>query len=340
MAFDIYSTAHPLMRHTDAIDVIGFNGDRCRISGVGCRDDWGPLLAPASTGFWDAPFKTNWGPGMLGQTFSSWSPLRRDIVFTVHILAPRTGQPALDSDPHLWHTIYSRWKAMWSKQYESTIVYTSIDGERQLKSRLLDTPKAFAGQNFEGKDPHLFPYGSIVMPVACENPYYIGETYKFAYEFNGTGDHWFRVPFFNPATVDIWPEWWGTDRAAYQFPDWSWGNEEYGRGIQDWGKTVWVPHPNAAAQLRFGQNFHAMTRPDEETLRAEDDTPLGNLMNGTDFEYPIPAGHGEAPEFDDDGRCVNGAPVRIVNCTNPDGARVELDLHRWYAEPFSTPLVA
>lgn len=339
MAFDIYNLRHPLMRRTDSIDIWGYNGDRCRISGPGARDDWGPLLAPASTGLWESPFKTNWGPGMLGQRYVSWSPQRRDAVFTVHIMNSQTGMPAIDNDPDLWHSIYSRFRAMWSMEYESTVVYGSIDGERHLNCRLLQEPKPFATQQFEGKDPHLFPYGSIVMPVACENPYYVGETYKYAYEWDGLGDHWFRIPFFNPGTVGIWPDYFGTDRAAWVFPDWSWFSEEYGRGVQDEGKTVWVPHPKAATALRKGQNFHAVTRPDEETLRAEDDTPIGNLMNGADFEYPIPPGAGEAPEFDDDNNCVNGAPVRIVNCTNPDGARLEVDLPRWYGEPFGTPRV-
>lgn len=338
MAFDIYGLQHPLLKRTDAIDVEGYNGDRCRISGPGCRDDWGPLLAPASTGFWDAPFKTNWGPGIYGQKFSSWSPQRRDVVFTVHILAPTRGLPIIDSDPDLWHSIYSRWKAMWSQQWESTIIYTSVDGERRLKARLLETPKAFGSQSFEGKDPHIFPYGSIVMPVACENPYYVGEPYRFAYEWNGNGNHWFQVPFFNPATIDVWPEWWGTDRAAYVFPDWSWGSEEYGRGRQDEGKVLRVPNVPGET-IPKGGNFHAMTRPDEETFRTEEDLPLGNNMNGADFEYPIPAGAGDAPEFDDDGKCINGAVVRIMNCTNPDGSRVELEIPRYYGEPFGTARV-
>lgn len=338
MALDIYSVKHPMMRRTDSIDIWGYNGDRCRISGPGCRDDWGPLLAPASTGLWESPFKTNWGPGMLGQRFSSWSPQRRDMVFTVHILNPQTGDPAIDSNPDLWHTIYSRFRAMFSMQYESQVVYGSIDGERQLGCRLLQEPKPFSSQQFEGKDPHLFPYGSIVLATGCENPYYLGQPYKFAYEWEGSGDHWFRVPFFNPATAECWPEWWGTAEAVYQFPDFSWSSEEYGRGVEDEGKTLRVP-ARPETTIRPGANFHAMTRPDEETFRTENDVPLGNMMAGTDFEYPILPGCGDAPVFDDDGNCTNGAPVRIINCTNPDGARVELELPRWYAEPFGTPKV-
>lgn len=339
MPFDVYNARHPMMRRGDSIDVFGYNGDRCRISGPGAKDDWGPLLAPASTGLWESPFETNWGPGMLGQRYASWTPKRRDVVFTVHILNPRTGLPAIDTDPDLWHVIYSRFRAMWSMEFESTIVYESIDGIRHLDVRLLQEPKPFAAQQFEGKDPHLFPYGSIVLAVAAENPYYIGATEKYAYEFNGTGDHWFRLPYYNPATAMVFPEFHCTDRAAYLLPDYSWGWEEYGRGIEDEGKTVRVPGA-PGDYLLAGENVHIVTRLDEETVRAENDNPVGNRMAGRDFEYPIQPGCGEAPEFDDDGLCTNGAPVRMLNVTNPDGSRVEIDLPRWYAEPFGTPKVA
>jgi hypothetical protein len=337
VTFDIYGASHPMVRVTDTIDVIGFNGDRCRISGKGCRDDWGPLLAPASTGLWESPFKTNWGKAMLGQRYESWSPQRRDVVFTVHVMNRQTGDPALDSNPRLWHAVYSRWRAMWSMEYESTIVYTSIDGERHLGVRLLQEPKPFATQQFEGADPHLFPYGSIVMPVAAELPYYVGESYRWEYEWNGAGDHWFRMPYFNPSQVPIFPKYQATDLAAYQFPDFSWGWEEYGRGIADGGKTVRVPFQGT---LKTGENIDIDTQLDEETIRAENDSPVGNRMNGTDFEYPIMPGCGDAPEFDAAGNCTNGATVRMLNVTNPEGSRVAVELPRWYAQPFGTPLVA
>ena len=274
---------------------------------------------------------------MLGQRFESWSPQRRDVVFTVHIMNPLTGDPALDNDPDLWHTIYSRWKAMWSMEHESTIVYTSVDGERRLGVRLLQEPKPFSSQSFESVDPHLFPYGSIVMPVAAENPFYVGATERYAWETSNNGDFWFRIPYYNPATAVCFPEWHLTDQAAWVLPDYSWDWEEYGRGPHDEGKTVRVPHLGV---LLPGENIDVHTRLDEETIRAENDAPVGNRMGGTDFEYPIQPGGGEAPVFDDSGNCTNGAVVRALSVTNPNGARCEIDLPRWWAEPFGTPLRA
>ena len=310
---------NPLMRWTDNITIVGYNGDRCPVSGKDMKHSWGPLLAPGSTGLFEPPVRTNWGPGMLGQRFESWSPQRRDVVFTMHIVAPRTGENIIDTNPALWHDIYSRFRQMFSYDYESTIVYESLEGERRLKVRLLKEPTPFAAQQFEGRDPHLFKYGSITMAVAAENPYYVGKTEKFAYEWDGNGDHWFKIPFYNPGTVMIWPRWY----------------LEYGRGLQDEGKTVRVP--GIGDRLLAGENTDVFTTPEEETFRAENDAPVGNRMNGKDFEYPIQPGCGAPPseESHDD-----WATVRMINVTNPAGARVELDLDRWYAEPFGTALVA
>jgi len=283
MAWSI-DTHHPLMRYRDRIVVEGFNGDSCCISGPG-MGEWGPELARGSTGLFEPPVKTNWGPGMLGQVFSSWSPQRRDVVCTIHIMNPQTGDPAMDNDPLLWHQTYSRWRAMFDYQHESTIVYASIDGVRRLNVRLLQEPKPFSTQPFEGGDPHILRYGSIVMALAAENPYYVGATDH--YEFEGLGSGSFKIPFFNPSTVPIWPEWYATDRAAYIFPDFSWGLEEFGRGVADTGKTVRVPFKG---ELLIGEDIHIMTRPDEETIRAANDAPVGNRMGGNDFEYPIQPG--------------------------------------------------
>lgn len=328
---------HPLMSRTDQIAVEGFNGDFCVISGVGMKEDWGPILAPGSTGLFEPPAKTNWAKGLHGQRFQSWSAMRRDVIFTIHIVNPESGDPLIDTNRDLWRVTWARWRAMWSYDFESTIVYTSVHGERRLKARLLQEPKPFQAQQWEGGDPGLCGYGSITMAVACELPYYVGAVEKHAYEFDGDGDHWFRIPFYNPSAVAIWPRWWLSDRAAYVLPDFSWGWQEHGRGVLDFGKTVRVPR---VGELLEGENIDILTTPDEETIRAENDAPVGNRMGGTDFEYPIQPGCGDPPEFDDDGHSVNGAAIRMLNITNPAGSRVELELDRWYDQPFGDPLIA
>jgi hypothetical protein len=109
----------------------------------------------------------------------------------------------------------------------------------------------------------------------------------------------------------------------WSLPDYSFGWEEYGRGVADAGKTVTLP------LLAPGENVHVDSRPDTETIIAQNGAPVGNRWAGKDLEYPIPPG-GEVP---------GGATVLVQQVTNPDGFRCELDLVRWYAEPFSEPLI-
>lgn len=314
---------NPLMRHTDSIKIVGYNGDECTLSGPG-MGDWGPILSRHSTGLFAAPFKTNWAKSMLGQKFSSWTPQRRDVACTIHILNPQTGDPLTDRDADLWHLVYSRFRAMFHPEHESTVVYTSVDGERHLGVREVQEPKPFVGAEWEGGDPHLIMYGSLGMLLGCENPYYIGPTERFAWETAMQGDFWFPLPYYNPASAVSFPKWYLTDRAQWTLPDYSFGWEEYGTGVADIGKTVDLP------MLAEGENVEVDTRPDVMTIIAENDNPVMQRMNGRDFEYPIQPGMGDP---------VNGCTVRVNGVTNPDGARCELELPRWHNEPFSTPTV-
>lgn len=314
---------HPLMRRTDTIKIIGYNGDECTIAGRGQEHSWGPILARHSTGLFSAPFKTNWAKSMLGQRFSSWTPQRRDVAWTIHIMNPATGTE-LDQDPDLWHLIYSRWCAMFHPEYESTVVYNSVDGERHLGVRQIQEARPFVGADFEGGDPHLIVYGSVGMLMGCENPFYIGPTEKFVWETDDDSDQWFTLPYFNPASFMCWPQAYLTDRAQWTLPDYSFGWEEYGTGEADLGKTVQLP------LLAEGENIHVDWAPDVETIIAENEAPVYARMAGRDLEYPIQPGMG-APEA--------GCVIRVNQITNPDGARCELYLPRWHNEPFGTPRV-
>lgn len=314
---------HPLVRWTDTIEIEGWNGDRCRISGKG-MGDWGPILAPHSTGLFAAPFKTNWSKGMNGQRYEGWSPQRRDIACTMHILNPDSGT-TLEKDPDLWHLIYSRFCELFHKEYESTVVYTSVDGVRRLGVRQIQDAKPFVGADWEGGDPHLLSYGSIGLLLGCENPYYVGQTDMFEWESNGQlGDFWFPMPYYNPASALCWPKAHLSDRAQWTMPDYSFGWEEWGTGIEDLGKTVDLP------LLREGENIDVDWSPDVETIIAENEAPVGERMAGRDLEYPIQPGMGDP---------VEGCIIRVNNVTNPDGARCELYLPRQYDQPFSTPTV-
>lgn len=308
---------------TDSIDCIDSFGQRWRIMGPG-EGTQGAWLAPRSTGLFDMPFKTNWKNSIYGQSFSSWKPERRDIVWTIYIANPEDNA-GIDEDPDTWHWIYSRWKAGFRPGYPFTIIYNSVDGERRLTCVPLETAKSVNTLDFEGVDPHLWPFGSVVMTMAADPlPFYVGPTETFEWEWAGAGSTWFQLPFYNPGTVEVWPEWElsASNNIQWWLPDYSFGSEEYGRGQADEGKTVRLPI------LRDGEDLSVYTRPDLETLIAANDAPVGNRLAGRDFEYPIPPGGGDG---------TAGCTVMVTGVDS--GAALRLHLPRWYEEPFSTPLV-
>lgn len=309
-----------MRRQPDTIDVIGVNGDFCRISPPGYS--WGPELAPGSTGLFDMAIKTSWGDYGFGQFYQSWKPKRQDVVWTVNIINPETGT-ILDQDSDLWHTLVSRWKAMFSPSKEATIAYTSVDGERRRGLRTVQAAKSFSTNTFEGGDPHLWAAGSVVQTMACDFPYYVGKSERFAWEVNEPGNYWFPLPFFNPSSMDIFPNWGLTGGASWWMPDYSFGSEAYGRGVADTGKTI------PLAPLMNDEDLQIYTRPDLETFVTSLETPFAGRNAGRDFEYPIPAGEGDS----------TAGCIVYVKVTNPAGARCELELPRWYDEPFSTPRV-
>lgn len=313
-----------MMRRGDMIAIRGYNGDYCIISPR--EYSWGPFLAPRSTGLFDMPIQTNWGVGPFGQFYSSWKPKARDVVWTMHIMNPDNPNEYLTQDHELWHTIYSRYRNMFSPQYESQVEYTSIDGERLLGLRTVLAPQSISSQNFEGIDPHLWslPYASIVQTMRAELPFYVGASEQFGWDTPGSGSFWFYLPYYNPGTIDIWPEWDLDGGATWILPDYSFGSEARGRGRNDLGKTFPVP------ALLPGENTTVMSRPDMELFLSEWETPVGNRNPGFNLEYPIPPGAGDKER---------GCVVRCLNASAKDlGCLVTLP--RWYAEPFSTALIA
>ncbi len=307
-------------RHADTIDIVGVNGDFCRITDEDLT--WGPILAPGSKGLYDLPIQTNWGNYAFGQYFQSWKPKRRDVVWTIHLINPRS-HAYLKHDELLWHEIYSRWKAMFSPDEDAQVIYRSVDGDRTLGLRTTAGDQSFSTQNWEGIDPHIFAYGSLVQAMGAELPYYVGKPIVEPIEFDGAGNFWRQIPYYNPGTVDTWPEWDVTWGAQYVLPDLSFGNDVYARAISDGGKTVRTP-----VIVQGDGSVTIKTRPDTQTYVSENNTPVYLRAGGVDFEYPIPPGKGSA---------TGGATVRALGVTN--GCALKLTIPTWYDSPFSTPRI-
>ena len=308
--------------HTDTIDIVGKSGQLYRISGPG-QGTQGFFMAPNSTGLLDdAPVKTYWHKTMFGQSMSGMEWERREGVFTLNVGYDEQIDP--ERDPDEWHDLYSEIRSAFDYNSDTPILYGSADGDRKLNIRLLEKPKPFSAHSFEGKDPKLWSFGSLLVTWACEFPFYIGKSDVYEWEFEGTGSMWTQLPFFNPSDVPIWPIYDATYGATWHIPDFSWGNEEYGRGLTDVGKIVRTPF------LEVGENVNIQTRPDLETYQSENDAPVGLRAGGRDFEYPIPPGEGYGAENPGDGAVFMASDV-------VDGGALRMELPRWYSSPYTRP---
>lgn len=309
--------------HTDTIDIVGRHGQMYRISGPG-QGQQGFEMAPKSTGLLDdVPVKTIWHKTMFGQAMSGMEWDRRDIVCTINIGTHLGIDP--ERDPDEWHDYYDEWRQAFSYTEDTKIIYGSADGDRILYARLLEKPKPFTAQQFEGKDPKLWSFGSVIMTMGCEFPFFLGPSETYEWEFEGSGTFWTMLPWYNPSDVPIWPTFEVTHEATWYLPDFSWGNEEYGRGQEDLDKVVRTPY------LQYGESCEINTRPDIETYQSENDAPVGLRSGGRDWEYPILPGEGIAdPEAGEGGVVFMARDVY-------DGGALRATLPRWYSSPYSRP---
>jgi hypothetical protein len=304
---------------TDTIDIVDRFGERVRLSGPGMYEQ-GYFLAPKSTGLLDdAPVKTIWHKTMFGMSYSGMEWERREHVWTVCIGYDENYPVDPERDPDEWHQLYDDWRRKFDYDRDTQVIYGAADGERVMHVRMLEKPKPFSSLSFEGKDPRLWSFGSIVMTTASEFPFYVGPSERYEWEFEGDGMVWTRLPHYNPSDVPIWPTYEVTEGCRMHIPDYSYGNEYYGRGQQDTDKIVPTPF------LRPGETVDIHTRPDEETYQSANDSPVGLRSQGKDFEYPIPANA-------DEGEGAVFMATEVV-----DGGKITATYPRWYSSPYSRP---
>ncbi|WP_218014421.1 hypothetical protein [Mycolicibacterium palauense] len=279
------------------------------ISGHG-KGDQGVELMPNLKGAIDAPVKSLWLPGAFGQTFVDFRWERRDVVFTVNIFAD-------DDDPETWRTIDSKWRFAWDYVQESTIRFTTSDGYRDLKVRLLEEPQAYESASWEGKDPALYAMSTVVMTVAAELPFFVGPSDFYEWEGDGSiGKTSVRLDV--DCDVPVWPKWTLTDQARWRLPDFSFGNQEYARGVMDSGRTVELPF------LPVDAGCVADSDPRVQTLLAANRMHLQGLWKGQDLLYPIPGG------------TYSTIPVKVRDAVA--GYAMRLEIPKWYTRPWSRPI--
>ncbi|ATN93990.1 minor tail protein [Mycobacterium phage Kumao] len=291
------------------IEVFGVHGEYFCISGEGAGEQ-GVILRPKLKGAIDAPVNSLWVPGSYGKKFVDFRWERRDVVFTVQIFAE-------SGDSEDWHTIDSRWRFAFDYVKETTIRYTTSDGWRELRVRLLEEPEAYDSDDWEGKDPHLYAESTMVMTVAAELPFYVGPPDIYEWSGEGTSGRT-KFKLHVDCDVPVWPEWILSDQARWRLPDFSWGNQEYGRGIADAGRTVELPF------LPKGAGCTANSDPRVQTLIAKNRINLQGLWHGQDLLYPIAGGTYEE------------IPVAVRDAV--DGFACRLIVPKWYSRPWSRPV--
>ncbi|MBB5167201.1 hypothetical protein [Mycobacterium sp. AZCC_0083] len=294
---------------TAKIEIFGIHGEHFEISGPG-KGNQGVELMPKLKGFIDAPVKSLWLPGAFGQTFVDFRWERRDIVFTVNIFAD-------NGDPELWRSIDSAWRFAFDYVKETTIRFTTSDGWRELKVRLLNEPEAYTSADWEGKDPALYACSTVVMTCAAELPFFVGPSDFYTWDMDAVkATKKFKLSV--DCDVPVWPKWTLTDQARYRLPDFSWGNNEFGRGVQDAGRTVPTPF------IPKGAGCVANSDPRVQTLLAKNRMNLQGLWKGQDLLYPIAGG------------TYKTIPVQVSDAAG--GFALKLEVPKWYSRPWSRPV--
>lgn len=291
------------------IEILGVHGEHFAISGPGAGDQ-GVFLQPKLSGMIDAPVKSLWIPSSFGQEFVDFKWQRRDVVFTVFIEAD-------DGDPRRWEAIDSKWRNAFDYVQETTIRFTLGGQWRDLKVRILEEPKAYSSGQWEGKDPRLYAASTVVMTLAAEMPFFVGPS-DF-YDWDGvTASGRTSIQLNVDCDVPVWPKWTLTDQATWRLPDFSWGSQIFGTGIQDLGRVVQLPF------LPKGAGCVADSDPRKQTLLAQNRINLQGLWKGQDLLYPIAGG------------TYSEIPVAIADAV--DGWRLQLEVPKWYTRPWSRPV--
>lgn len=296
--------------YANKIEVYGCDGSYWYISGPDISEEAGVTLNPRLTGAIDAPVKTLWLPGAFGQESQGYRWERRDVIFAVQTFA---------QDPETWLTVDSEWRAAFDYVKESKIVYTTSAGTRWLNVRMLEEPKSYEGDINAGKSPFLMCDATVVMTLAAEIPFYVGETEVHEWELDSGADFGLaQIEISNDSDVPVWPRWTLTGGATWTLPDFSWGSEEYARGVEDSGRTVELPPLDPAEDVVVDSD------PRRQTILSSNMSNVQGRWKGNDLLYPLAPG------------ATATIPVSVKDVEGTAAFRLEIP--KWYTRPWSRPL--
>lgn len=295
-----------------AVFLTGSDGSHWDLSGPDAGEQ-GCEMRPKPSGLIEPPVTTMWTKSAFGSKYEGAKVQRRDVVFSVQI-------HGTDADD--WHEVDSQFRmALGNFDNQFTITFVTSDGERSLKLRLLESPKAYETLDYEQYDPHIYGDSTLVITAAAEQPYWDGgvapsvpgkpTSWTLSSGTMGTGVVWVQ----NLGDVAIWPRWTVTAPSKWVLPDRSWGQTLYNAATQDANRTVPLP------QLYTGEDSHLDSNPQEEAIIAANGAPVWARWKGNGILYPIPPG-------------TPPTAVPIALTGGVAGSTVSVECDRWFSRPW------
>jgi hypothetical protein len=255
------------------IQAIGVDGSFWALAGHG-HGQQGAELGTSPSGLYDAPVSTIWNASafQIGSTFAAYKVNKRDLVFTINLFE----LPGMS-----WQSVDSAWRKAWRYDQDSQLVVTTETGTRTLNLRLSEQPTLTTAH-----DPHLKQWASVTMTCTAGLPWWVEQdaTQTWIAPTNTTGGTISRgtVLVENPTDQDMYLKWVCSAPGQWTVPDFSWGNNYYGRAAADAGRIITLPLTAA------GQDLTVDTDPLAEMIIAADGSPMWPAMDGVSFEYQVP----------------------------------------------------
>jgi hypothetical protein len=255
------------------IQLIGVDGSVWMLAGPG-RGREGAELGTSPSGLYDAPVTTIWNASafQVGSTFAGYKIDKRDLVFTVNLFQ----LPGMS-----WQTVDSAWRKAWAYDRDSQLVVTTESGTRTLNLRMTQQPGMTTIH-----DPHLKQWATVQMTCSAGVPWWIEDDTTSSWicpvDTRSGAIAYGTVPVENPTDQDMYLRWVCSAPAQWTLPDFSWGNDYYGRAAHDAARTVTLPRTSA------GQDLTVDTDPMAEMIVSADGAAIWALMDGVSFEYQVP----------------------------------------------------
>lgn len=221
-------------------------GSVWHVSGEAMEEE-GVMLLPNPTQLYDTPMAAFWAEGMGRRVFQGFQVDKREPQLGWQVW--HGGSGSADD----WRLTDSLFRMAWSIDKRSRLEFETEDGVRYLDLQLLKEPESYVGDMSQGKDPHFQCDATIITKTTTPSPHWRRDAKPVVQDCTGSsGSMTFRI--VNDGDVELWPVWTVSSVNAgtkWVLPDWSFGDEEYLRGVADAARTWTTPALLAGEHTKF-----------------------------------------------------------------------------------------